>query len=83
MRDLRIRYFAGAAQAAGTHEAVIAVTEGESLADLAARLGVGNDRLAKVLEVSSFVVDGVVTTDRAVLVGAAEAIDVLPPFAGG
>ena len=40
-------------------------------------------RLAKVLGVSSLLLDGTRVTDRSMLVGSATQLDVLPPFAGG
>ncbi|OKL55008.1 molybdopterin synthase sulfur carrier subunit [Bowdeniella nasicola] len=83
MTDLRIRYFAGAAQAAGTHETTVAVADGQTLASLCDTLAAGNERLEKVLAVSSFVIDGVVTKDRNALVSKAATLDILPPFAGG
>ncbi|MDO5727219.1 MAG: MoaD/ThiS family protein [Bowdeniella nasicola] len=78
-----VRYFAGAAEAAGTHEDHLEVPRGATLADLAARLAAQNERLARVIDVASFVVDGVVTTDRDASLNGVDAVDVLPPFAGG
>ncbi|MDO5700848.1 MAG: MoaD/ThiS family protein [Bowdeniella nasicola] len=78
-----IRYFAGAAQAAGTETTEVRPRAGQDLGSLAADLGARNADLAKVLAVASFVVDGTVTSDRALVIDDAAAIDVLPPFAGG
>ena len=74
-----VRYFAAAAEAAGREE--------ESLE--AATVGVLKERLAekygapmqRVIDSGSFLVDGVVSRDPSVQLGAR--VDVLPPFAGG
>ena len=79
-----VRYWAAARAAAGTSsEQVQAATLAEALDALRSRHG---DRLATVLTVCSFVVDGdpVGARDHAqVSLAAAEQVDVLPPFAGG
>ena len=82
-KTVRVRFFAGAAQAAGTNEREADLAPGETLAELCAALGRGNERLASVLAVSSFLIDGTIVTDRAADVSGASGIDVLPPFAGG
>ena len=74
-----LRYFAAAADAAGTRaETVEAATVGELRALLLERYG---DAMARVLKTGSFLVDGVVSRDDAKPLGAR--VDVLPPFAGG
>ncbi|WBB65828.1 MoaD/ThiS family protein [Micromonospora sp. WMMD812] len=79
---LTVRYFAGARAAAGRSEE--AVPAGPSLDDLRAELaGRHGDRLAAVLRVASFLVDGVTCHDRRTPLPAGATIDVLPPFAGG
>ncbi|MFI7606808.1 MoaD/ThiS family protein [Micromonospora sp. NPDC049366] len=79
---LTVRYFAGARAAAGRSEET--VPGGRSLddvtADLADRHG---DRLAAVLRVASFLVNGIACHDRRTPLPAGATIDVLPPFAGG
>ena len=82
-KTVRVRFFAGAAQAAGTSDREADIEPGATLAELCDILGRGNDRLASVLEVSSFLIDGTIVTDRAADVSGAAGIDVLPPFAGG
>ncbi|HEX7745669.1 MAG TPA: MoaD/ThiS family protein [Micromonosporaceae bacterium] len=88
---LTVRYFAGARAAAGVAEEAVpaepvqpAAPAGPSLdeltRDLAERHG---PRLARVLQVASFLVDGVVWHDRRAPLPAGATIDVLPPFAGG
>ncbi len=74
-----MRYFAAAAEAAGVEEESLeAATVGELKQLLVEKYG---DPMKKVLASGSFLVDGVVSRDDAVKIGAR--IDVLPPFAGG
>ena len=74
-----VRYFAAAAEAAGVEEEVLtAGTVAELKAMLVGRYG---EPMKKVLASGSFLVDGVVSRDDSVMIGAR--IDVLPPFAGG
>lgn len=79
-----LRYWAGARAAAGTSsEEVEAPTLAAALAGAREAHG---ERLSRVLEVCSFVVDGDPVGARdhdAVHLGAASLVDVLPPFAGG
>jgi molybdopterin synthase sulfur carrier subunit len=80
--DLTVRYFAGARAAAGRPEET--VPAGRSLDELTRELAARHgDRLATVLEVASFLVDGVACHDRRKPLPAGVTIDVLPPFAGG
>ncbi|MEV5763525.1 MoaD/ThiS family protein [Micromonospora sp. NPDC052213] len=79
---LTVRYFAGARAAAGRPEET-APGGGcldELVMELAERHG---ERLAAVLRVASFLVDGVTCHDRRAPLPAGATIDVLPPFAGG
>ncbi|AKU18721.1 thiamine biosynthesis protein ThiS [Luteipulveratus mongoliensis] len=76
---MTVRYWAGARAAAGVdEERFAATTVGEALA--AARSA--HPQLESVLEVASVLVDGVVSPAERVLF-AGEAVEVLPPFAGG
>lgn len=76
-----VRFFAAARAAAGaTEEQVAAASLDALIATLVARHG---DDLARVLTVSSFLVDGAAWHDRAAPLPAASTVDVLPPFAGG
>lgn len=79
---MEVRYFAGAADAAGVDSTVIdaAGLTGHGLLEMLAE---GNEHLRKVLEVSSLLADGVRVTDRSAALGEVERLDVLPPFAGG
>jgi sulfur-carrier protein len=74
-----VRYFAAAAEAAGREEELLeASTVGELKALL---IGAYGTPMTKVLASGSFLVDGVVSRDDALPIGAR--VDVLPPFAGG
>jgi molybdopterin synthase sulfur carrier subunit len=76
-----VRFFAGARAAAGTPEAKV---DAATLADLVQLLTADHgEPLARVLAVSSFLVDGQVNHDRAEALPDGAAVDVLPPFAGG
>lgn len=75
---ITVRYWAGAARAAGTQvETLTATTIGELRALLGRR-----PALANVSEVASFLIDGQRAGDATALHDGAE-VDVLPPFAGG
>ena len=77
----RIRYFAAAAEAAGTaSETVDAATLGELRA---AVVGAHGEGFARVLSRCAVLVDGVHTTDPDAPLAASALVDVLPPFAGG
>ena len=77
---MQIRFFAGAAEAAGGDSRDVDA-EGLTLEALRDQLGEGDERLARVLEVSTFLADGEPITSGS-LDGVAT-LDVLPPFAGG
>ena len=73
-----VRFWAGARRAAGTdQETTDAATIKELRSELAAR-----PALMPVVEVSTFLVDGVQADDLTVL-AAGSLVDVLPPYAGG
>ncbi|MGV8978600.1 MAG: MoaD/ThiS family protein [Cellulomonas sp.] len=75
-----VRYFAGAAEAAGTEaEQLVARTVGELRAVMIAAHG---DELGQVLTRCSVLVDGVRSDDGA-SIAPSDVVDVLPPFAGG
>jgi molybdopterin converting factor small subunit len=78
-----VRYFAGAAAAAGTQEEAVHLPAGSTLADLiSGRADARGAGLRRVLEASSYLVDAVhaVPADR---LDDGATVDVLPPFAGG
>lgn len=78
---VRVRYFAAAAEAAGTPEEELAAsTVGDLRRSMVERHG---DGLARVLERCSLMAGGVrVSVDDAPLTDGVT-VDVLPPFAGG
>jgi len=81
--QLSVRFFAGAAAAAGTEERRVDVTPATSLGDLLDRLGAeGGEALTRVLAASSYLLDATAAR-RDTALGEAATLDVLPPFAGG
>ena len=80
---MEVRFFAGAAEAAGTPSRVVEVPAGATVAELVDSLTAGDDVLSRVMDVSSLLLDGTRVTDRTNRVGDAAQLDVLPPFAGG
>ncbi|MDA0563721.1 MoaD/ThiS family protein [Streptomonospora sp. S1-112] len=86
MLKATIRYWAAAKEAAGTAEEPVAGdTLAEALAQVRATHG-GDDRLHRVLERSSFLVDEYPVGTRPhdqVQLREGSVIEVLPPFAGG
>ncbi len=80
---MRIRYFAGAAEAAGVPEETVEAQFEVTVAELVEQLSADRDRLAKVLAVSTLLVDGHPAHTRTEFVGPNAQVDVLPPFAGG
>lgn len=83
--QVHVRFFAGAAEAAGTPSESVDLPAGATLDDLRAQLLDQHPGAARVLEISSFLVDDVVRDDHAAPLGAhgSVRVDVLPPFAGG
>ena len=78
---LTVRYYASAKAAAGLAEEVM---PGATLGALRATLiDAHGDRLASVLSVASFLVNGVAWRDHDAPLPADGTVDVLPPFAGG
>lgn len=80
---ITVRFFAGAAQAAGVDSARVPATANQTLREIA-QAASKND-LALILEVSSFLVDGALADGDTPLGESATngQLDVLPPFAGG
>ena len=84
---VQVRFFAAAAEAAGTDTATAQVARDSSLAQAAAQAGgCGND-LNRVLSISSYLVGGLRESGKKRLADLDDltdlTIDVLPPFAGG
>jgi molybdopterin converting factor small subunit len=76
-----VRYFAAARAATGTtEEPVPAGSLEELLVTLSGRYG---ERMALLLKVSSFLLDGVSCRDLSTPLDRESTVDILPPFAGG
>jgi sulfur-carrier protein len=76
-----VRYYASARAAAGVAEERLAAA---TVADLRVVMEQAHgERLAKVLTVATFLVDGTACRDQEAPLAAEATIDVLPPFAGG
>jgi molybdopterin synthase sulfur carrier subunit len=80
---VEVRYFAGAAAAAGTEAERVEVTAGGTVAALLEDVAGRRPALRPVLEVASVLVDEVVVRDRSQPLHDGAQVDVLPPFAGG
>lgn len=80
---MRIRYFAGAAEAAGLTEETVDSDFEVTVAELVEQLSADRERLAKVLAVSTLLIDGHPAHARTEFVPPGAQVDVLPPFAGG
>jgi molybdopterin synthase sulfur carrier subunit len=78
-----VRYFAGAAAAAGVQEEKVQLPQGTTLAGLLSQVVAARPALEPVLVVASVLVDEVVVRDRSTEVPVGAVVDVLPPFAGG
>lgn len=82
-RTVRLRFFAAAREAAGTETTVVELADGATIADVIGELSGRSDQLAQLLPRCSYLCDGVVVRDRAVVLRPDQTLDVLPPFAGG
>ena len=80
---VEVRYFAGAAAAAGTGTEHLDLPAGSTVDDVLAALAAAHPPLRPVLEVASVLLDEVVARDRSTPVPDGAQLDVLPPFAGG
>ncbi|GAA4416756.1 MoaD/ThiS family protein [Georgenia halophila] len=86
---VRLRYFAAAAEAAGSPGEDLTLPAGSTVADLITALtDAHGPKLGRVLTISSLLVDGVTTVvaengDATLTSGSEVQVDVLPPFAGG
>jgi len=76
-----LRYFAAAAEAAGTTQEVMG---GDDVAAvLAATCATHGPRMSHVVGHSSLLLDGRYVSDHDTPLAATDVLDVLPPFAGG
>jgi molybdopterin converting factor small subunit len=85
-----VRYFAAARSATDIDQEHIDVPAGTTLGELENLLTLrhpvapdGQAALGQVLTQCSFLRNGVATTDRSRVLSPDDAVDVLPPFAGG
>ncbi|MGV0793087.1 MoaD/ThiS family protein [Mycolicibacterium sp. XJ1819] len=78
-----VRYFAAARAAAGVDDEILGVEAGTTVGDLVEVLSARDAHLAKVLARCTFLCDGVAVRDATAVLGDAQTVDVLPPFAGG
>lgn len=83
MTTHQVRFYAGAAEAAGSPTAAVELPEQATLADLVTTLSAGNPRLGEVLPVCTLLLNGTPTSPTDPLPASPATIDVLPPFAGG
>lgn len=84
MMTLQVRWFAGAAEAAGTASSTVQWRDGMTVSEALAEAAGGNERAVRAVGVASLLLDARLVTDRATPVPAeARTLDVLPPFAGG
>lgn len=80
--QVRVRYFAAAAEASGCEEETLTFDDGATLGDLKALLADRyGERMLRVLRTGSFLLDRVVRREPSHPLAAS--VDVLPPFAGG
>lgn len=80
---VRVRYFAGAAAAAGTEDELVTLPAGATLGDLRARVLDLHPALERVLAVATTLVDEVAVSRAGFPLPDGVGVDVLPPFAGG
>ena len=79
-----MHYFAAAAEAAGRTEERLELPDGATLAGLRELLAGRDLEMARVIGVSSFLVNAVsAPADSLMLLADGDRVDVLPPFAGG
>lgn len=87
MISVTLRFFAAARAATGLDEIARSFDHDPTIGALAAGLvpgpGTSEADLEAVLGRCSFLVDGVSTRDRGLVVADGSVVDVMPPFAGG
>ncbi|MFP5346909.1 MAG: MoaD/ThiS family protein [Actinomycetes bacterium] len=81
--QLEVRYFAGAAAAAGLPAERLELPAVTTLDGLRSVLAQRHPRLEPVLRVATLLVDGVAVRDLDATLDDVAQVDVLPPFAGG
>ena len=81
---VELRYFASAAEAAGRTEERLELPAGTTLAALRERLAGRGLEMARIIGVSSYLVNALSTpADSLAPLADGDRVDVLPPFAGG
>lgn len=79
-----LRYFAAAAEAAGRSEERLEIAAGTTLAALREQLAGRGLEMARIVPICSFLVNSLSTpADSLEPLDDGDAVDVLPPFAGG
>ena len=80
-----VRFYAGAAEAAGAEERQLPLNEDQGLDEFLTRLPelIEAPSLERVCSRSSFLVNGVRTKRESGTLSPGDQLDVLPPFAGG
>lgn len=82
MISVQLRYFAGAAEAAGVSSVRLTLPDGATVADVLANRS--TPELDRVLDFCSVLVNGVRSDDHSAALPTGDVlVDVLPPFAGG
>ena len=82
--SVTLRYFAAATEAAGRPEERLDLPAGTTLAALREQLSGRGLEMARVIPICSFLVNSVSTpADSLTPLADGDAVDVLPPFAGG
>ena len=82
--SVTLRYFAAAAEAAGRPEERLDLPAGTTLAGLREQLAGRGLAMARIISVSSYLVNALSTpADSLTPLADGDRIDVLPPFAGG
>ncbi|GGO96316.1 MoaD/ThiS family protein [Actinomyces gaoshouyii] len=81
---IELRYFAAAAQAAGRAEERLEAAGPLTLAGLREQLAGRGVEMARIISISTFLVNGLSTpADSLAPLADGDRVDVLPPFAGG
>ena len=81
---VELRYFAAAAEAAGRTKERLELPAGTTLAALRERLAGRGLEMARIIGVSSYLVNALSTpADSLAPLADGDRVDVLPPFAGG
>lgn len=84
MIALTLRYFAGAAEAAGRQEERLEVPTGTTVAALREQLAGRSTQMATTFSICSLLVNSrSVPADSLQPLSEGDAVDILPPFAGG